>query len=89
MSILIIVTILITFRLCKKQGITDLANILVNGKDANWDDEDPLPFLAAHLLPLPRLFWQVFGRGEGQLSNKSSKKEYVETLVRNHPQDIL
>ena len=89
MLVLIITTIQITFRLCQKQGITDLANILVNGRDANWDDEDPLPFLAAHLLPLPRLFWQVFGRREGQLSIKSRQEEYVETILRNNPPDIL
>lgn len=42
-------------RFDRKQGITELTSTLINGKEANWDEDDPLPFTAAHLLQLPDL----------------------------------
>ena len=43
------------YRMDRRQGITELTNTLMNGKEADWDDDDPLPFTAAHLLQLPNL----------------------------------
>ena len=43
------------YRLDRRQGITELTNTLMNGKEADWDEDDPLPFTAAHLLQLPNL----------------------------------
>ena len=43
------------YRMDRRQGITELTNTLMNGKEADWDEDDPLPFTAAHLLQLPNL----------------------------------
>jgi len=57
----------------RRQGVTDLANILMNGKEANWDDDDPLPYTAAHLLQLPDLIRNTIS--PAQSSNEKGKEE--------------
>jgi len=57
-------------RFNRKQGICDLTNILINGKDANWDGDDPLPFTVDHLLQLPDLIWNTLFPSKEQTSNK-------------------
>ena len=45
----------------------------MNGKEANWDDDDPLPYTAAHLLQLPDLIRNTIS--PAQSSNEKRKEE--------------
>jgi len=38
----------------QEQSVTDFLNILVNGKEANWDSEDPAPYLVSHVMQSPK-----------------------------------
>ena len=64
---------ILNYRFDRRQGVTDLANTLMNGKEANWDDDDPLPFTAAHLLQLPDLIRNTIS--PPQSSNEKGKDE--------------
>ena len=59
-------------RFDRKQGITELTSTLINGKEANWDEDDPLPFTAAHLLQLPDLIRNTISP-EQNTENKKMK----------------
>ena len=60
-------------RFDRRQGIAELTNTLLNGKEANWDEDDPLPFTAAHLLQLPDLILNTISPEKNADSN--DKKE--------------
>ena len=47
-----------------------MTNILINGKDANWDGDDPLPFTVDHLLQLPDLIWNTLFPSKEQTPNR-------------------
>ena len=64
---------ILNYRFDRRQGVTDLANILMNGKEANWDDDDPLPYTAAHLLQLPDLIRNTIS--PAQSSNEKGKED--------------
>lgn len=63
-SFFLIAVFIFKSRFDRKQGFFDLTNVLINGKEANFDEDDPLPFTAAHLLQLPDLFWNTISPGQ-------------------------
>ena len=78
-------------RFDRKQGICDLTNILINGKDANWDGDDPLPFTVDHLLQLPDLIWNTLFPPKEQTSNKLQNTVENTKITTNIkvPADVL
>ena len=65
---------ILNYRFDRRQGVTDLAKTLMNGKEANWNEDDPLPFTAAHLLQLPDLIRNTISP---QSSNEKGKEEWL------------
>ena len=44
--------------LSQEQSVTDFLNVLVNGKEANWDSDDPAPYIVSHLMHSPKTFFR-------------------------------
>ena len=44
--------------LSQEQSVTDFLNVLVNGKEANWDSDDPAPYIVSHVMHSPKTFFR-------------------------------
>ena len=56
-----------------RQSITDFINIIVNGAEAEWDRNDPVPYLISHTILNPQRFLYTFVSGiRPDTSNKKS-----------------
>jgi len=46
----------VTKYMAGKQTFGEFLNVVINGKEANWDGEDPLPYLVSHVIQTPQNF---------------------------------
>ena len=64
--------------------------MLINGKEANWDGDDPLPFTAAHLLQLPDLIWGTLSPGQQKpLEHMSKDEKDMKNMIKYNLPDVL